>query len=152
MYVGFAINVIQTAKARILISLLMWYRSRKYMHIEIASCSSWTRKNTFGVILDTLINVTYIDNFPSLIIHHSSSWLQHPWNGRKVSNDFPTLNIPVNNNIKRSTTQVTQVVIHCVIVTWCKLKLTVTQVKERLTSCDAELTKDRYVQLDILKR
>ncbi len=36
MHVGFAINVIQTAKYR------------KYMHIEIAS--SWTHRNTFGVI------------------------------------------------------------------------------------------------------
>ena len=38
MHVRFAINVIQTAK------------KRKYMHIELTSCSSWTRKNTFGVI------------------------------------------------------------------------------------------------------
>ena len=38
MHIDFAINVIQTAKYR------------KYMHIEIASCSSWTHKNTFGVI------------------------------------------------------------------------------------------------------
>ena len=39
MHVGFAINVIQTAKYR------------KYTHIELTSCSSWTHKNTFGVII-----------------------------------------------------------------------------------------------------
>ena len=38
MHVGFAINVIQTDK------------KRKYMHIELTTCSSWTHKNTFGVI------------------------------------------------------------------------------------------------------
>jgi len=47
MHVGFAINVIQTTK------------KRKYMHIELTTCSSWTHKNTFGVIYS--VNCTMME-------------------------------------------------------------------------------------------
>jgi len=43
MHAGFAVNVIQTDK------------KRKYMHIELTTCSSWTHKNNFGVIVRVFV-------------------------------------------------------------------------------------------------
>jgi hypothetical protein len=66
MHVGFAINVIQSAKYP------------KYMHIEIASCSSRTHKNTFGVIIPPTtqrlsvfagITICFIKSFIKIINH-----------------------------------------------------------------------------------
>ena len=91
MHVGFTINVIQTAKywkymhiwnctcfVWETIDVILTAEHKNYMHIKKrtvnATCSSWTRKNTFGVIHCTYHTCSLFPSADIFTLRHHMFW------------------------------------------------------------------------------